>query len=275
MTQGSTPPGWYDDGQGSQRWWDGRQWTEHTQPSGGAPQQAAEPAQPAAPYDPHSEPTRLGAPPSGVDLGKQGAGPPAPGPGQPQQSWQQPAQPGWQQPGGYPPQQGHPQQGYPQQGYPQQGWQGYPAGSSGGGGKGKLIAVIGGGAAVVAVAIVLLVVFLGGSGGPSGTVEDVFDAAKDGKGCDLVDYLSNDVLGTDEDGRDEAIDTAKEQCESSGALDTDGGAGCELEILDEEVDGDKATVTAKITGCDDESDNDDEDEIDLVKEDGEWRLATF
>lgn len=24
------PPGWYPDGQGSQRWWDGAQWTERT-----------------------------------------------------------------------------------------------------------------------------------------------------------------------------------------------------------------------------------------------------
>lgn len=26
----SIPAGWYDDGHGSQRWWDGQQWTEHT-----------------------------------------------------------------------------------------------------------------------------------------------------------------------------------------------------------------------------------------------------
>lgn len=26
----STPPGWYDDGHGALRWWDGEQWTEHT-----------------------------------------------------------------------------------------------------------------------------------------------------------------------------------------------------------------------------------------------------
>lgn len=26
-----TPPGWYDDGTGCQRWWDGRQWTGHVQ----------------------------------------------------------------------------------------------------------------------------------------------------------------------------------------------------------------------------------------------------
>jgi hypothetical protein len=27
-----TPPGWYDDGHGHLRWWDGSQWTEHTAP---------------------------------------------------------------------------------------------------------------------------------------------------------------------------------------------------------------------------------------------------
>lgn len=26
----STPPGWYEDGHGALRWWDGAQWTEHT-----------------------------------------------------------------------------------------------------------------------------------------------------------------------------------------------------------------------------------------------------
>jgi hypothetical protein len=28
----ATPPGWYDDGRGAQRWWDGIRWTEHVQP---------------------------------------------------------------------------------------------------------------------------------------------------------------------------------------------------------------------------------------------------
>jgi hypothetical protein len=27
----TTPPGWYDDGRGALRWWDGAQWTEHVQ----------------------------------------------------------------------------------------------------------------------------------------------------------------------------------------------------------------------------------------------------
>jgi hypothetical protein len=34
------PPGWYPDAQGVTRWWDGTQWTQHTQP-GGAPQPQA------------------------------------------------------------------------------------------------------------------------------------------------------------------------------------------------------------------------------------------
>lgn len=51
----STPPGWYDDGHGAQRWWDGVRWTENVQPTA-APadpvvtlRDAAAPAYPAAP----------------------------------------------------------------------------------------------------------------------------------------------------------------------------------------------------------------------------------
>lgn len=41
MTQ-TTPPGWYPDGSGAQRWWDGSRWTEHTAPLA---QEAVQPAQ--------------------------------------------------------------------------------------------------------------------------------------------------------------------------------------------------------------------------------------
>jgi hypothetical protein len=30
--QGQTPPGWYPDGRGAVRWWDGNRWTGHVQP---------------------------------------------------------------------------------------------------------------------------------------------------------------------------------------------------------------------------------------------------
>ncbi len=41
----TTPAGWYDDGSGKQRWWDGQQWTEHFAPESETP---AEPETPAA-----------------------------------------------------------------------------------------------------------------------------------------------------------------------------------------------------------------------------------
>ncbi|MGZ8804014.1 MAG: DUF2510 domain-containing protein [Microbacterium sp.] len=39
----TTPPGWYDDGRGALRWWDGAQWTEHVQTSDAEPAADAEP----------------------------------------------------------------------------------------------------------------------------------------------------------------------------------------------------------------------------------------
>ncbi|AZH79133.1 hypothetical protein CSX12_12090 [Microbacterium sp. Y-01] len=40
----STPAGWYDDGSGRQRWWDGQQWTEQYAPEAEAPSAEATPA---------------------------------------------------------------------------------------------------------------------------------------------------------------------------------------------------------------------------------------
>jgi hypothetical protein len=42
----TTPAGWYDDGSGRQRWWDGQQWTEHFAPEAAAPSQPEAPAEP-------------------------------------------------------------------------------------------------------------------------------------------------------------------------------------------------------------------------------------
>ncbi len=46
-----TPAGWYDDGHGQLRWWDGSRWTEHTAPLAhqqAQPQRAVAPQRPAA-----------------------------------------------------------------------------------------------------------------------------------------------------------------------------------------------------------------------------------
>ena len=101
MTQ-STPPGWYPDGQGGQRWWDGNQWTEHTLPPDTSDRPAAseQPAQPG-PSDvtqvrPRRRPGAAGGDRPGA--GKPGQ-PPAAMPTQVASS--SPAQPG-AQPGGQP-----------------------------------------------------------------------------------------------------------------------------------------------------------------------------
>lgn len=44
--QGGVPPGWYDEGTGTQRWWDGQRWTDHRR----GPQPPAQHPYPQAPW---------------------------------------------------------------------------------------------------------------------------------------------------------------------------------------------------------------------------------
>ncbi len=67
MTHGTTPPGWYDDGQGAQRWWDGNGWTDHTQPAATAQQPTQQPVQ-----QPGQQPTQ--PPPSQPPYGQPAGG---------------------------------------------------------------------------------------------------------------------------------------------------------------------------------------------------------
>ena len=53
----TTPPGWYDDGQGALRWWDGAQWTDHVHAPdapGEPPAEAAAEEVAAVPADEHA-----------------------------------------------------------------------------------------------------------------------------------------------------------------------------------------------------------------------------
>lgn len=45
----TTPAGWYDDGSGRQRYWDGAGWTEHFAPAAPSPPAPAAPSSPTAP----------------------------------------------------------------------------------------------------------------------------------------------------------------------------------------------------------------------------------
>ncbi|ALJ21332.1 DUF2510 domain-containing protein [Microbacterium sp. No. 7] len=88
----STPAGWYDDGHGTQRWWDGTQWTEHVQPAAAPTPPApaaptpAEPVAPAASTPPYAAaatpPYAATAPyaPSYQTAPAYAAAPPAPAP---------------------------------------------------------------------------------------------------------------------------------------------------------------------------------------------------
>jgi hypothetical protein len=267
MTQ-STPPGWYPDGQGGQRWWDGNQWTEHTVPPEGSDRPAAtEPPAQAGPSDvtqvrPPAAPEQPGGDrPAAPDAGQPPAAMPTQvaGPGTPGQ----PAQPG------YPaaPQQGYGQQpGYPAQqaGYPgqpgqpgQPAWQGqqFAGGSGGGGINAKVIGLIAGG--VVALIILVVIVFsVVGGGGPKGVVEDFVNA----ESCsDVEDLVTDDFFAG--------------ECDDSQFEEPEGeDVDVENEVGDEKIDGDEATVkvTTKVESGGEEQEFD--TTFRLVKEDGDWKI---
>ena len=306
--QPSTPPGWYPDGQGGQRWWDGTQWTEHTQPPGGGASGA--PATPPTPGP--SDQATVVAPNRAADFTPGGA---QPGYGQPAQ----PAQPAaqqqpWAQQGGQPAygqQQPHGQQPYGQQGYGGgYGGPGYgqPTGGGGGKGKGKLFAIIGALVALLVIAIVavfVLVKVLGGND-PESVAKDYFEAQNYfdpdfQTSCDLLAKDSQEALlgAYDVDDCDAYADKAQKEyddqtddklseddsCDKT-FDDVKGDFDYDVEIKKVDENGDKATVdyetTTKFTGdedvvtdCggdEDDIESTDEGSLDLVKEDGEWKV---
>ena len=266
----STPPGWYPDGQGGQRWWDGNQWTEHTLPPP-EPQVSDRPA----PAEPPAQPG-----PSDVTQVRPPAPAPRPATARPRPKRASPrprCRPRWpdREPA-YPARQATQQPSSPagrpasrvsqvSRVSPRGRASSTPAHPRGGGISSKVIALIGGAVAVLIVLVILFVVVLGGGGGPKGTVEDYFSAIQD-QDCDFIDHLSEDnreLLDKDEceDDKD-AFFSGEDTCEDS-----------DIEITDEKEDGDKATVEYEVTGGGE--DCEEKGSIKLVKEDGDWKVDSF
>lgn len=264
--QPSTPAGWYPDGQGGQRWWDGARWTDHVQP-------------PAAPAAPSAPPAAATPPAGGFDPNQTVVAPPrGDRPGQAPAYGQGPA---GQQPAGPPP-------GAPP-------WQApYAGGAVGGGGKSGKGKIIG---AVVAVVVLLVVglvllftVVLGGSG-PADAAEDYLEAQADGDQeavCALTSTESQDeifeVYEVDDCAAFVAAFEDQEGFEDFASLLDD--VEVDVEIGDVEEDGESATVDyteqVEYTGDDAEKFAElfgEEDTkftvkgtITLVRQDGEWRI---
>lgn len=238
----SAPAGWYPDGEGGQRWWDGTQWGPVGQPP------AAEPSPPTTPMPttpppsspPQYDPPRSAAPGYG--------GPPEPGQ----------AQPGYGTPyaaaAGFPP--------------PGQD----PSGAGASGKNTKLLLAIVGGLVGLVVLVIVLVLALGGGNGPSSddpaeTVSSFFDAARDGD-CDAAFDLLTDnakaTMGADPDDCD-SVDPA------------DGlGEDVAIDVGEARIDGDDATVP--VTLKDDSGDLGPGDftlDLEMKKVDGAWLIDGF
>ncbi|MEP9382156.1 DUF2510 domain-containing protein [Nocardioides cheoyonin] len=289
MTQ--TPAGWYPDGQGQERYWDGSAWTEQTR----APEAPA-PEAPAPDPDRTVVRGSSDAQRAAQGYGPGGQPPAGPPPGQQPAYGQQPGQPAYGPPAGS--QWGAPT-GQPA-GAP--GQPGQPAWGTPGPTKKPLnkglIAAIGGGAVVVIAVIVVLVLTLGGGGGgssddPKSVAQGYVDAVSDFDFDKACDYLSADAK--------KSMLSAADADDCSGVKDglaksfddqADGVMTFDEFIKDIDISvslgevkksGDTATVdykaTMKYTGDNsalksafDSEDSSTSDEIDLVKEDGDWKV---
>ncbi|MFB9314236.1 DUF4878 domain-containing protein [Nocardioides plantarum] len=245
----TTPPGWYDDGQGGRRWWDGSQWAA----PGQGPSDQPQPTQQL----PQQDPGQSYGQPYGQSYGQQ--------PGQP------PSQPPYGAPG-------QPAYGAGQQPYGQQPQYAQPYGQAPYGGtppKKKTGLIIG---IVVGVLVligggVLAAVLLSGDGGdgkgdkeasgddPAETVQAYFDAAKDGD-CDKAIATLTEGL------KKELGANCDEELNPDGRLDD-----VKYDVGDADENGDKATVPVTISGI--EGAGEIKSDYELTKVDGTWLISSF
>lgn len=282
--QPTVPAGWYPDGQGGQRWWDGTGWTEHTQPPAAGPAADATVIAPRQPQQPPAQP-QFQQPPVQQPPVQQPYGQP--------QFQQPPAQPPGQQPYGQPQRFGQPQQ------FAQPAWT-PPTGGGAGSGK-KLGLVLGGAAAAVVVLLLLVVVLVKAVGGasPEDVATDYLEARFDGdyqKACELtaedqrqslLDDANADDCGEFADDQVKDDEDATETYEEEYGLSVDDirdNYDVEYEVKDVDEDDDKASVevrqTAEYTGddkfVDEVLDGERTDErtltVKLVEQDGDWKV---
>lgn len=227
MSDDQVQAGWYDDGSGTIRWWDGRQWTEHTGgPGAGTPPKGAEdgvdtqvlPSEGTTalpqqdPYAaPGSAPGGPGSAPQGSGQGYGQGGYPGAGAGYGQGGYGAPAYgaapggPGG--PGGWDP--------------------GAPAGG-GGSGKGKLYALVGGAVALVLlIGLVLTLVFVNGDDDSDQTADE--DDTSETRSDEPTDDESSADEPSDEESADDGpVDEPSDEPTAEGPdddLGTGGNAG--------------------------------------------------
>lgn len=123
--------------------------------------------------------------------------------------------------------------------------------------------------AVSVLAILVLSAFGCGSSGPTAAVEDFMGAAKD-KNCDkmidLIDLKGFETSGVTID-KQELVDA----CKAESAL----GEIVSYKILEETIDGDKATVKVEVTTKENGNEQTDSDTLQLTNRDGQWLISTL
>ena len=128
---------------------------------------------------------------------------------------------------------------------------------------------------VAGLLLALALPVLGCGGDSPSVVAERFVTASADLDCDtLVELMSNDSVQLFGEDRGQAVEACKEQLAALG----EGAPNLEVtsfEVTEENIDGDTATVdfkaSAKIEG--EETEQTQEDTVNLVKEDGKWKVS--
>lgn len=116
------------------------------------------------------------------------------------------------------------------------------------------------------VAAMVLALSACGGDSPGDTVKEYFDNISSGDFGAVYDLLSKDSPVRQQYSRDEFTEMAREEFPQGATI-------SDYSVLEEKIDGDRATVKFRATlKAPNEPEDTDEDTISLVKEDGKWKL---